>query len=428
MIASVPIRSQANSNAAAKVEALTRKAMEEYDALEFEAAKKILIKALTLAKSEGLAAGSALEQAYLNLGIVLGAGIKDRKAAVKSLQIALSLNRKLELDPARATPDLGRLFGEALALVPQAVEPALPAFAHQPRDEAKEGHPISIVVQTSEQSGISRVVLYFRRAGESFQMMILRPDPSRAFRGVIPAEVVTGKALHYYLVATDRGGRRIDGTGSIERPIVVAIEPGTGIGGKKQPEPEKDPLIAVGVLLGFGVGIVAGGASEHTHAWSGKVEHFSVDIKPGVAIAPFHLVGELAFNVNRYWQVGALARIQVVNALSESAGIQDRVSVLGLARAKRFFGAGMSRFFVSFGAGGGQIRYRIPLGNYDNSASTPDDLVDARVAGAGAITVGGGLVVMFSRYVGFALEGNLLGLFPQFSMNLDLNSGLVFTF
>jgi hypothetical protein len=145
-----------------------------------------------------------------------------------------------------------------------------------------------------------------------------------------------------------------------------------------------------------------------------------------VASAPFHIAPELSYHITNDWHLSALVRVQVVNAISAGQGSQ--VSALGELRAKRFFGKGPLRFYLAFGAGGGQVRHRIPLGDYDSFDETPNDIVDTRVAGLGCLGVGGGLSWMFSSYVGIAAEVNALVLIPDFAAHGDLQAGLVFAF
>ena len=113
----------------------------------------------------------------------------------------------------------------------------------------------------------------------------------------------------------------------------------------------------------------------------------------------------------------------------------SRVSVLGLLRARRFFLEGPLKLYVAFGAGGGQIRHRVELGNYDvdeNTGKDPtkaeNDRVDARLSQYVAFNVGGGLKYMFHPNIGVALDLSGIILVPDFAAHLDINLGPVISF
>jgi len=201
--------------------------------------------------------------------------------------------------------------------------------------------------------------------------------------------------------------------------------PGPGPGPRKPKRAGK--TITIGVMVGAGIGVVNGGQSEHPQSQrtpKGEITFRQVEINPGGALSPFHISPEVSYHISDRWQISLLGRIQVVNAISDSS----KISLLGEARAKRFFGGEALRFYLAFGAGAGQIRHRIPLGDYDSDPTTPDDRIDTRVSGIAAFGLGGGMVYMFSSHVGVALELNGLILVPDFAANLDINAGIVLSF
>src|SRR5262245_35017236 len=82
---------RAEEDPAAKIAQLNKRAMEDYDLLEFEAAKKTLLEAVSLLKKNGLENDTSAAKTYINLGVVYVGGLKDRykgfQQFVKALQI-----------------------------------------------------------------------------------------------------------------------------------------------------------------------------------------------------------------------------------------------------------------------------------------------------------------------------------------------------
>jgi hypothetical protein len=423
---------QVRAAALARMKLLNKKAMDEYDSLEFDAAKGALLEALAVADNASIKRGRTLTSTYLNLGIVFGAGLNDRINAIKYFTAALRINRRAALNPTRATPNLEEMFKSAREnLQKEPIPPKRAVFRHKPIDEAVAGRRIKLYVRVHSSLAPSQVLLYYRSTGASeYSERVMREVKSGVYLGVIPAEEVEGRSVHYYLEARNEAGGRIAGHGTAESPNIISLRKGRrGPGRRKPREPEPSPskVFSIGLMVGAGVGVVNGGQSEHEHPQSIPNSQKTVEINPGGALTPFHIAPELIYHLNDSWHLGVLGRIQVVNAIS--ADVPDsKISWLGEARAKRFFGSGALRFYMAFGAGAGQIRHRIPLGDYDENPATPDDRIDTRIASIVAFGLGGGMSYMFSDYVGFVIELNGLIVVPTFAANLDLNSGLLLSF
>ncbi len=415
---------QVRQAALARITILNKKAMDEYDGLEFEAAKKILVEAIGVAEGASIRKGKELVQTYMNLGIVYGAGLNDRLNAVKYFTEAIRIDPAVALDAARSTPILEEMFKNAKEAAGSAPPKRGGGFRHTPIDEAPEGKALRVRVRVGSDVSAAKVLLYYR-VGSEFESVVMSEDRPGLFVGTIPGDRVTGKSVHYYLEAQDESGQRIDGHGTAANPNIIVVKPredGPGPGpGPKPRRPRK--VVSLGVMVGTGLGVVYGGQSEHVQPQVTGTDAF-VDIKPGGSLAPLHIAPELSYHLSDNWHLSALVRIQLVNATT----FKGRVSVLGIARAKRFFGEGNLRHFLAFGGGGGQIRHRIALGDYDGLEETANDIVDSRVAEVGAFSLAYGLRYMFTPSVGFVAELTGAILIPQFAANLDLNIGLVFSF
>src|SRR5437660_1099647 len=88
--------------AAARIEQLNKRAMNDYDMLEFESAKKTLTDAVNLVKKAGLDTDPIAAKTYINLGIVYVAGLKDRYKGFQQFVRALQIKPDAQLDPAVA--------------------------------------------------------------------------------------------------------------------------------------------------------------------------------------------------------------------------------------------------------------------------------------------------------------------------------------
>lgn len=426
-----PASAQLSSAAATRIAQLDKQAMENYDSLEFDAAKKQLLEALKLAETGKVADKALLGRTNMNLGIVFGAGFNNRITAIKYFTAALKLDRKMKLPAARATPALEEMFKSAKDnLGPEVPEPS--AFRHKVVDEATAGQSVVVRVVTRPSLGATSVLLFVRKSGTArFQRIKMKAYNGGIYQALIPAEEVKGKSIYYYVEAQDESGGRLAGSGEAASPNIISINPGQtpgpGPGDEKKPTPKSGRTkFSIAVLGGTGVGIVFGGSSESAQPRNGQPNE-KVDIAPGAALAPVHIGIDLAYHITREWHISALVRLQMLTALRGGLS-SEKISVLGLVRAKRFFGDGMLRFFLSFGAGGGQIRHRIPLGDYDSDPATDDDIVDARVAGVAAFGFGGGMLVAFHRNVGLVLELVGMILVPDFAAHADFNLGLAFSF
>lgn len=415
---------QVEAAAVARIALLNNKAMDDYDSLEFDAAKKSLLEALSVARGAGITGGKELVDTYLNLGVVVGAGLNDRAAAVKYFTAALRIDGTAVLNPTRATPGLEQMFEEARAAASQAAAPPSDAFRHDPVDMARAGRPIRMRARVSPMLAPDRVVLFYKSTGT--RAFAESPMVSRRrghYAAAIPGGKVRGRSIYYYIEAQDEDGERLAGSGTATSPNIISVKGRTRRRRRKPPEPEPGKsVISIALMVGTGLGVVNGGESEHVQPRVGGAPE-QVDINPGGSLTPLHIAPEVTYHLSETWQIGVIGRIQVPVAVPEK-----EVSILGEARAKRLFGEGPLRFYLAFGAGGGQIRHRIPLGDYDGKPGTPDNLVDSRVAGVVAFGLGGGVTYTFTENVGVIAELNGLIVVPDFAAHVDVNVGPLLSF
>lgn len=103
-----------NAKAAAKqIGALNMEAMEQYDLLEFEAAKKKLLEAVKVATDEGLIEDRVVARTYLNLGAVFIAGYKDRAKGLEAMTKALRIDAEVKMLPSIKNREVLKTYNDA---------------------------------------------------------------------------------------------------------------------------------------------------------------------------------------------------------------------------------------------------------------------------------------------------------------------------
>src|SRR5688500_4359639 len=105
----------ADAKSKKEIETKMKEAMENYDLLEYEEARKILNQALTIAKKAKMETDPVTAKVHLRLGIVYFAGLQDAESAKLSFLNAAEIDKSIQLDKAYSTPEMGKLLEEAKA-------------------------------------------------------------------------------------------------------------------------------------------------------------------------------------------------------------------------------------------------------------------------------------------------------------------------
>src|SRR5215475_13430318 len=103
-----PVHADPRSEIAAK----TRQAMASYDAMDYEAARRLLNQALAIAKRAKLDRDPVVARVYLDLGIAQLAA-SDQEAAKVALLSAVQIDPKITIDPAYKSTELVRMLEDA---------------------------------------------------------------------------------------------------------------------------------------------------------------------------------------------------------------------------------------------------------------------------------------------------------------------------
>src|SRR5262249_20306691 len=232
LLAAAPAHAQ-ESKAAKKVDDMNRAAMEDYDLLEFDAAKKQLGDALAVARRNKVEKSAAAARSHLDLGIVYGAGLNDHDNALLEFIAALQIDPNLKLNPAYKSPALQKTFDQARATVTGVPPPVAEerVLKHVPIEEAQGGQAITVNAKAGGDLPPTQVMLLLRPAGaEGFMQVAMRSQNGVDYTGTIPESATRGPTLHYYVEARGPNGKVLAAAGSAETPNIISIIQPVGAG------------------------------------------------------------------------------------------------------------------------------------------------------------------------------------------------------
>src|SRR3954467_1854857 len=96
-----------------KLVQMNKKALDDYDTLEWDSAKKTLLDALVAGKKAGLDNHPVMARTYVHLGAVYITGFKNRDKAMQSFNRALEIDPGIQLSKGIATAEVSDAFNEA---------------------------------------------------------------------------------------------------------------------------------------------------------------------------------------------------------------------------------------------------------------------------------------------------------------------------
>jgi hypothetical protein len=440
---------------------LNREAMENYDLLDYEAAKKTLSNALALAKQARLGKHEVVAQTHIYLAIVTFSGFGDRDSAALQLLEAVEIDSSVEIPIAYRTRELDQLLTEARAEVTaQSAESTVPdvdctlvrGIQHEPVHTAARGRAVVVTAYLGKEVAAHKVRLFFREAGvPSYREVPMSRGEQCAFVGQIPADAVSGDFLHYYVVALDKSSRVLAAKGSAGSPNIIDLAEVAADGGggddRAAALDDENPFVGrrelgdasvrdrlevggnaprffVAAAVGSGGGYYVNGLTESTRQGVGCC----------VAAAPFHVLPEIGWFVARQTAVSAAFRIGFpigANIQGHSTG-----APAGLVRVRHALSSHGAGLVINGAIGGGVVRNTVKL----KAPHMGDPGMDTDTAAAGPLLVGAGAGYMTGagRPVRLNLEVNALagipvvdsfqGVQPDFGVQVDFNVGVLFAF
>jgi hypothetical protein len=401
-----------------QVARMNQKAMEDYDSLEFESARKTLIDAVAMLRSNGLDESPIAAKTFVHLGIIYISGFKDRTRGQQQFVNALKIKPDYKLDPTIATPELEEAFQAAQKQAgvsarkappatppPTAEVPARPpaeevhGLEHAPIDEARPNTAVPIHARLGAELGATKVLLFYRASGqEDFIVSPMKNAGGGEWAGVIAPEATTGRVVQYYLEARDARGRAVVSSGSALSPYIITISAGAPAFGVAEVEVE-DPLAAERarkareeeerrkgkphrffVFASLGTGFGYEPAGNHTEvAWQYQPPPTDQFVQQnvgsgGVAFSPLFVGVEAGVRVAAGFALSVVGRFQVytgANAETQSplaTGMQPvsttskaTGAAAGWLRARYNFLDGRVHPYVHADIGGGEIRHVLDI-------------------------------------------------------------------
>jgi hypothetical protein len=251
----------------------SKEAMESYDMMDYDAAKKLLGQAIAVAKKAKLEKDPSAAKVYLNLGLAAFAG-GDQNGAKIAFTAAVQIDPKIQIAPEYRQPALVKLLDQARAEAGVVAEPEVPppppgvdctavtGVQHTIIDAGKTNlsTPIEALVVT-DVAPTKVSVMYRPEGATEFLETRLTKQGDCKYTGAIPASAMRGTVLHYYVAAYDANNRVLAGKGSSGSPNIMELTPGpSGRSDVEDPlHGKKDPAGGGGAISG-GTEVAAGPA------------------------------------------------------------------------------------------------------------------------------------------------------------------------
>lgn len=257
------------------VQAKLKEGMENYDLMDYDAARKSLNQAIAVAKKARMDKDPLVAKAYLSIGIVAFAN-SDIEGAKVSFLSAVQIDPKIQIDPAYKSAEMSKLLEEARAEAtggpppgpgpgPEPTGPtvdcsSVKGLQHEIIDSAKGGAPLKIDAQLASDVKAQKVVVMFRAEGATDFTEVKLTGNGCSYTGAIPASALKGSLVHYYVAAYDGGNKPVASKGSAGSPNIIEItSPTKGGGGSDNEDPINGPKNIVKPTGGGGGGEISGG-------------------------------------------------------------------------------------------------------------------------------------------------------------------------
>ncbi len=457
-----------------KITALNKQALDQYNNLEFEQARKLLKEALDMCSGAGLDKHPIKARTHVHMGVVLIAA-KQQELGVKQFRKALEIQSDIQVTKALANPEIIQAFEEATAAnaaspTEGATEPAAPQpggaepaeggaggegeadqepaedFSHVPIAKGKKGKPITIAVKISPNlTGYKKVVLSYRAEGaEEFLSRDMQQSGDK-YIGLIPADATEGNVVTYYVEAEAEDESAVASSGSEETPHTVSLSRGDEEDEGEEGEDEASPPYFLGLLGGLGVGYATG---------AGEVNVLN-PVNAGFASSVGQITAEVGYFLAPRFRVSLQFRYQMVSGTTPvnlakfemmypgsvkdpnecgadrlCYGVNSAFAVL--ARGTWFFGEGTIQPYFSLALGGGEIRHVVTFsslqGGVCGAGMGGQKCVDTVLAGPIFAGPGGGALINLTPMFALIAEVNSVLGFPKFTFHLDFNAGVAARF
>ena len=433
-----------------EIQAKNKQAMENFDLLEFEAARGALEQALAAAEKAGLEGDPVTARVLLNLGIVEFAGFKDEEAAREAFAAAVAIDPSVEIGVAYRTDTMAKLLAAVKQQVaeesggkvfgdPSAGEGGcsqLEGIEHTLVEEGRPGRAQPIRARVGDGVGADRVALYYRATGATdFTEVPMERGSGCSFEAAIPAEAMAGDSVHYYVAAMS-GDETVASRGSSGSPNIIDLATGGGLGDEDNPlgvedraapAPSGKKTVFVSLALGTGGGYV-----------TGVTEVVDSEVDCCFAPALLHLFPEIGYYFSRRMSLSLALRLGF--AVGANVPGHATAAPAGLARLRYAFDESGQGLLVSGSVGGGVIRNTVKVEQASGGMDTDTTASGPFLVGAGigyAKAVSGSMQLVGEINSLAAIPGGVKSLGtcpgagcvePHFGLQFDFNLGLLLAF
>ena len=450
----------------------TKEAMENYDLMDYDAAKKALNQALATAKKAKLEKDPVTARVYLDLGIATFAA-GDADGAKAAFVSAVQIDPKIQIEAAYKSPELTKLLDEAKASAGGGAktglatgtgttteEPigdvidcaAVKGFQHTIIDTAPAAAPQPIEVLLGADVTPVKVSAFYRVEGATdFTEVKLSKQGDCKYTGAIPATAMKGSLIHYYVAALDGNNKSIASKGSSGSPNILELT-----AAKKQVAIKDDVEDPIGGGKGGGERIDTGGEVSGGVIAGGKRPKVMITVAGGtgfgyvtgnteggnmvqqccVGNSYVVLLPEVGYQVNDKLSIGLAARIGLplgANVNAEGSEGHSTIAPGAHVRVRYALSPSGEGIRVMGQLGGGVMRNTIKL-----TTNTPG--MDTDIVGQGPLLVGGGIgflkrlsgkvafVADLSALAGIAVVDKVSGVNVNSGIGADLSLGLAIGF
>ncbi|OIP31852.1 MAG: hypothetical protein AUK47_21685 [Deltaproteobacteria bacterium CG2_30_63_29] len=426
----VPTAAMAQNDTLTEVRLLYTAGLEAYDFFEYDTAEEKFDQAIEVAKAAGIE-DPLVAKVYLAKGFLFHARFKDTALAVANDKTfdefvkAISIDYNVQIPDDYKTDEIEVILKNAREIVPEpknggnnnnnnnnnnnTVKHGDVRLRHNALAVADACQPIAISASVPADPEAYRAYLHYRPSdSERFESVELQPNPSdpEIFNAEIPIEATTSPTIAYYLEVQNRQQAVVASVGSRSEPINVTVIGTCELPGSKR------PIVHVLLSAGTGIGFANGDAERCPTTAACYGESFDPSrfegVKAGIAPAPFHVNGEVLFNVIKELQIGLYTRYQII----------EPALMIGAKLRYFILPDEPNRFYTGFGVGWGDAAYVVNLGPEFNNFK---DIVRAE----GPVHVGFNIGYMLTLHENFGLQFDVYTPihFPNFTFHFDVNVG-----
>jgi hypothetical protein len=253
-----------------KLVQMNKKALDDFDTLDFDAAKRKLLDALAAGKKAGLDGHPVMGRTYIHLGAVYITGFHDRQHGLQSFARALEIDPAIQLSKGIESPEVTSAFAEAQrnarsggggggdegAPSPRKKrkgpimegdesaasedrprprkrkngdeEPDLPAHINAldcpTPDEAIIDKPLVTRCAVAPNLPVASVYLMYRAPDKQDYNEVQMTKTAKGWlQAKIPKKAVTGKSIQFYFEGRNAAGKPVVANGGADSPNIVLV-------------------------------------------------------------------------------------------------------------------------------------------------------------------------------------------------------------